>query len=128
MKKFDKVINYFEIGIAILLFIVIIVKIIDFSFVLLQIDAQLLSLDFENILIIVFNFVIGAEFIRLLVKHNVEALTDVLLFAIVRKMVLPSSSFIELIAGVASLAAVFAIRKYLFEGPRSSEDDDLAQA
>lgn len=61
-----------------------------------------------------FNLVIGIEFIRMLIKHTPGSTLGVLLFAIARHMVLDGSSGFELLMGVASIAGIFAIRKYLY--------------
>lgn len=61
-----------------------------------------------------FNLVIGIEFIRMLVRHTPGSALEVLLFAIARHIVLDGSSGYELLLGVASIAGIFATRKYLY--------------
>ncbi|MGN0242129.1 MAG: hypothetical protein ACI4CS_10615, partial [Candidatus Weimeria sp.] len=61
-----------------------------------------------------FNLVIGIEFIRMLIRHTPGAALEVLLFSIARHMVLDSGSGIELVFGVAAIAGIFAIRKFLY--------------
>ena len=70
-----------------------------------------------------FNLVIGIEFIRMLIKHTPGSALDVLLFAIARHMVLDVTNGLELLMGVASIAGIFAIRKYLYVHSFESEDD-----
>lgn len=73
-----------------------------------------------------FNLVIGIEFIRMLIKHTPGSALEVLLFAIARHMVLSDASSLELILGVASIAGIFAIRKYLYVHSFESGEDDTS--
>ena len=61
-----------------------------------------------------FNLVIGIEFIRMLIRHTPSSALDVLLFSISRHMVLDGGNGVELILGVAAIAGIFAIRKWLY--------------
>lgn len=61
-----------------------------------------------------FNLVIGIEFVRMLIRHTPGSALDVLLFAIARHMVLDVGNGAELLLCVASIAGIFAIRKFLF--------------
>lgn len=61
-----------------------------------------------------FNLVIGIEFIRMLIRHTPGSALDVLLFSIARHMVLDGGNGVELILGVAAIAGIFAIRKWLY--------------
>ena len=63
----------------------------------------------EEILLVV----VGVELIIMLILRTPESLLDVMLFVIARKMLIKSSEFYELMIGVAALAGLFAIRKYL---------------
>ena len=73
-----------------------------------------------------FNLVIGIEFIRMLIKHTPGSALEVLLFAIARHMVLSDESALELVLGVASIAGIFAIRKYLYVHTFESHGDDTS--
>lgn len=71
-----------------------------------------------------FNLVIGIEFIRMLIKHTPGSALDVLLFAIARHMVLDGTNGFELLMGVASIAGIFAIRKYLYVHSFESDEEN----
>ena len=58
--------------------------------------------------------VIGVEFIKMLIKHTPGAAIEVLLYAIARELVVQHTSTWETFVGILAIAAVFAIRKYLF--------------
>lgn len=70
-----------------------------------------------------FNLIIGIEFVRMLIKHTPGSALDVLLFAIARHMVLSGESGADLLWGIASLAGIFAIRKYLYVHSFESSKD-----
>lgn len=73
-----------------------------------------------------FNLVIGIEFIRMLIRHTPGSALEVLLFAIARHIVLEGSSGAELLLGVASIAGIFAIRKFLYVHSFESGKDDTS--
>ncbi|AZR73818.1 hypothetical protein BBF96_10725 [Anoxybacter fermentans] len=57
--------------------------------------------------------IIGLELVIMLVKHTPDSLLEVLVFAIARKMVIYTESFLEILMGVLAVGGIFAIRKYL---------------
>lgn len=69
---------------------------------------------FHGFLEYVIDMVIGVEIIHLLVHPNLDNVVEVLLIAITRELVLSNPSPLNTLAGVASLAILFAVRKYLF--------------
>lgn len=71
-----------------------------------------------------FNLVIGIEFIRMLIRHTPGSALEVLLFAIARHIVLDGSSGMELLLGVASIAGIFAVRKFLYVHSFESDKDE----
>lgn len=75
------------------------------------------SLDknaFQDFLSIAFNIIIGIEFLKMLFKYNVNTVIEVLLFAIARQLIVEHTTVYENFAGVASIAVLFVVRKYLF--------------
>ena len=50
----------------------------------------------------------------MLIRHTPSSALDVLLFSISRHMVLDGGNGVELILGVAAIAGIFAIRKWLY--------------
>ena len=61
----------------------------------------------------VMNIVVGLEFIKMLVLHTPKAVIDVLLFAIARQLVVSHSSSMDTLLGVAAVALIFVIKKFL---------------
>ena len=61
-----------------------------------------------------FTVVIGIEFVKMLSRHNMSSVVEVLLFAIARQMIIEHTSAVENLIMVISIAILFTIRKYLF--------------
>ena len=103
-----------EIAVAIVVLIGFLLDIIP----LIREMPELLSNDndysFHVFLEHAFNLVIGIEFVRMLVKHTPGSALEVLLFAIARHLVLGGETGPDLVLGVAAIAGIFAIRKYLY--------------
>ena len=57
--------------------------------------------------------IMGVEFIKMLMLHTYGAVTDVLLFAVARPMILNHDGPAVLLLNVAALAGIFAIKRYL---------------
>ena len=68
---------------------------------------------FENVLSEILLLVVGIELAILLVRRTPESLVEVMFFVIARKTLIKTGPFYELLIGVAALAGLFAIRKYL---------------
>lgn len=59
------------------------------------------------------NIVVCLEFVKMLILHTPRAVTDVLLFAIARQLVVNHSSAVDTLLGVAAVALIFVIKKFL---------------
>ena len=57
--------------------------------------------------------VMGLEFVIMLALHSAGAVIDVLLFTIVRQMIISHSGALDTLLGVAAVAAIFAVKKFL---------------
>lgn len=79
-----------------------------------------------------FTVVIGIEFLKMLSRHNMSSVVEVLLFAIARQMVIEHTSAVENLIMVIAIAILFTIRKYLFipglddKKPTSSKKEKAA--
>lgn len=70
-----------------------------------------------------FNLIIGVEFIKMLAKHTPGSAIEVLLYAIARQMVVEHTTPFENLIGIATIALIFAIRKFLFVPSFSGETE-----
>ena len=64
--------------------------------------------------------VMGIEFVKMLALHSAGAVIDVLLFTIVRQMIVTHGSALDTLLGVAAVAAIFAVKKFL-QSPEREE-------
>lgn len=69
--------------------------------------------SFSQFLSVVFELVIGIEFIKMLAKHTPGSAIEVLLYTIARTLIIDHSSMQSSLLGVISIAVLFAVRKYL---------------
>lgn len=71
------------------------------------------------------NIVVGLEFVKMLVLHTPRAVTDVLLFAIARQLVVSHSSSMDTLLGVAAVALIFVIKKFLLTQEDATPPPDI---
>lgn len=69
---------------------------------------------FQSFLAIAFNILIGIEFLKMIVRYSVDTVIEVLLFAIARQLIVEHTTVVDNFIGVASIALLFVIRKYMF--------------
>lgn len=68
----------------------------------------------EDILVTAFNAVIVIEFIRMLIKHSMNTIVEVLIFAIARGLVVGHEEPLAELLRIACIAILLLCRKYLF--------------
>ncbi len=80
--------------------------------------------DFNNFLKMMFNLIIGIEFIKMLCRHDLDSVVEVLLFAVARYMIVEHLSIYQTLVGVIAIAILFVIRKYLFISAIDKQEDE----
>ena len=99
---------------------VLVILAILFSFVTIFHQLGLMATNpsdvdgLQSFLSTAFTVVIGIEFLKMLSRHNLSSVVEVLLFAISRQMVIEHTSPAENLLMVAAIAALFLVRKFLF--------------
>ena len=78
--------------------------------------------DLDGFFVSAMTIVVGVEFVKMLLLHSPRAVTDVLLFAIARQLVVSHTTSLETLLGVAAVALIFVIKKFL----HTQEDDGAA--
>lgn len=68
----------------------------------------------DDILVVAFNVVIVVEFVRMLIKHSMNTIVEVLIFAIARGLVVGHEDPIFGLISIVSIAILLAARKFLF--------------
>lgn len=112
-KAMQNVATYVELALSAFLTIVIvvlIVKLIGESFFHLNGEGTELSYYLESAM----TLAIGIEFVKMLCTHTPGTIIEVLLFATSRQMIVEHLNGTETLLGIAAIAGLFAIRKYLF--------------
>ena len=97
------------------------IRLLGLPTVLLQLYENGASSDFLQY---VFNIIIGTELIKMLVRHDLDSVVEVLLFTVARYMIIEHHSMVDTLIGVVSIAVLFLIRKYLFV---SALDEDVEE-
>jgi uncharacterized membrane protein (DUF373 family) len=119
MKKFQKKLFACTRILEILISIIIVIAVGISMFTLLD-GIKVLFLDplkkdaFQTFLGIAFNILIGIEFLKMIFKYNLSTVIEVLLFAIARQLIVEHTTVYENFIGVASIALLFVVRKFLF--------------
>lgn len=120
----EKLFNFsivMEIIIAIIILIAIAISSIHFLF-----DLQTVfnkdSAFFMDFLNLACNVIIGIEFVKMLCRHNVDSVVEVLVFAIARQMIVEHLGTMDLLIGVFAISILFIVRKFLFISTLDSRD------
>ena len=109
----DKITNYFEIGIAVLLLVVVAMKVVEIGGALFGVELIFLKMDFDGIMSVSLTLVVCVEFIKMLYRHNYETVIHVLLFAIARQMIVYHEGMFDMLIGVVAIIGLFAAKKFL---------------
>lgn len=113
--------RYIEIIFAIIILGAIAFQTIPLVHELSNLSGSSLNMDFfSGFLANSLALVVGLEFVKMLCKHSVETVVEVLMFAIARQMVVEHLGTLEILIGVIAIAVLFAVRKYLMGQPGSS--------
>lgn len=88
-------------------------------------DLYQLYLDgeFNSFLINIFNIIIGIELLKMLCRHDLDSVVEVLLFAVAREMIIQHMPIIETLIGIVAIAILFLIRKFLFVSALDKQQD-----
>ncbi len=69
----------------------------------------------EDVLGSAFSVIIIIEFVRMLVKHSMNTIIEVLIFAIARSLVVGHENALHILLRILSIALLLLCRKYLFK-------------
>ena len=72
------------------------------------------KLELEYYMEYAMSLAIGVEFVKMLCTHQPGTIIEVLLFATARQMIVEHLNVYETFVGIGAIAALFAIRKFLF--------------
>ena len=109
-----KLANILELFIAFMLAIGIILLSLRLALDLRFIPNLDIHPNYDDLLNMCFNLIIGVELIRMVYMHQPKTVFEVLLFAIARQIIIDHSAPINSLIGVIAIAVLFATRKFLF--------------
>lgn len=69
-----------------------------------------------------FDALIGIELVKLLCRHDLTSMVEVLLFAVTRYLILHHGQSLEVLLSVIAIAILFAVRRFLFIHPETKEE------
>ena len=123
--KIQRMIFYISIYLEILLAFIVIIAI---GITLLSVPHGLLVFyqggGFNNFLQALFDIIIGIELLKMLCRHDLDSVVEVLMFAVAREMVINHMPIIETLIGIIAIAVLFSIRKFLFVSALDKENPD----
>lgn len=106
---------FLELAAAALVIILIICQVIGLGMEMFSDAAGLFeSENFVHFLELALNIVVGIEFLKMLCRHNMDAVIEVLLFTLARHLIINQHSMVEGLLCIISIAILFVVRKYLF--------------
>ena len=111
-----KLVGWLETIISIILLVVTVLLTIGMVRYLIS-GGTVLFFEEENARSLVerfFELVICIEFVRMLSKHSVESVIEIILFSIAREMIAEVQSPVETLILIAALCGLMVIRKYFF--------------
>ena len=85
--------------------------------------GQLAAKGMSGYLKYLYDILIAIELIKLLCRHDLSSMVEVLMFAVSRQVIIEHLKVWENLVAVLSIAALFAIRKYLFIHQETYEEE-----
>lgn len=122
LHKIRKLLFYAVSVLEVLAAIMIAVGILAHLFMIRQLWTLLGVADLTGYLEYVFDALIGIELVKLLCRHDLTSMVEVLLFAVTRYLILHHGQSLEVLLSVVSIAVLFAVRKFLFIHPETKEE------
>lgn len=81
------------------------------------------NINFQHVLEQLLNIIIGVEFLKMLCRHNMDSVIEVLLFTLARKMIVEHTSSLDSLLTIISISILFMIRKFLFVKQLDKHED-----
>ena len=106
---------YLELAAAALVIILIICQVIGLAVDMFSDTGKLIDTEnFNHFLELVLNIVVGIEFLKMLCRHSMDAVIEVLLFTLARQLIVTQHSMLEGLLCIVGIAVLFVVRKFLF--------------
>lgn len=106
---------YLELIAALLVVVLILFQTVGLCIDMFSDVGKLTDSDqFTHFLELVLNIVVGIEFLKMLCRHNMDAVIEVLLFTLARHLIVNQHSMVEGLLCIVAISILFVVRKYLF--------------
>ena len=106
---------YLELIAALLVVVLIVFQTVGLAIDMFSDVGRLTDSDqFTHFLELALNIVVGIEFLKMLCRHNMDAVIEVLLFTLARHLIVTQHSMVEGLLCIVAIAILFVVRKYLF--------------
>lgn len=107
--------------------LVAVIVIIALVIMLVRVPNELGTLiqngEFNQFLKHMFDIIIGIELLKMLCRHDLDSVVEVLLFSVAREMVIEHMPIYFTLIGILAIAVLFLIRKYLFVSALDKDDN-----
>ena len=106
---FFRLAMWFEVIFAMIIFIGVVFHLAHIPAVILGKETEFI--DFLQYLL---EGLVGLELIMMLCRHDLDSIIEVMIFTVTKYLVVNHESAVGILIGVAAVAVLFAIRKFLF--------------
>ena len=86
------------------------------------------SANFNSFLALALNIVVGIEFLKMLCRHSMDDVIEVLLFTLARQLIVTHHSMVESLLCIVAIAILFVVRKFLFIPKIDKKKDSLHES
>ncbi|RGY99458.1 hypothetical protein [Clostridium sp. AM58-1XD] len=114
--------NWFEILVAAIVIIAILISLIHVPD---KITFLYQEGGFNEFLISIFDIVIGIELLKMFCRHNLDSVVEVMIFTVSREMIIEHMPILDTLIGIAAIALLFVIRKFLFVSALDKQDPPI---
>lgn len=118
--------EYLEIFITVIIILGItaasIQLVIDIISIIRSLFDSSIPIPYEEFLGGALKLIIGLEFVNMLIRKTPDAVVEVLLFAIARKLIVSNTSHLEVIIGIGAIVCLFVVRRFLLFSDESSKN------
>ena len=106
---FFRLAMWFEVVFALVIFAGVVAHLAHIPGILLNKEKEFI--DFLQFLL---EGLVGLELIMMLCRHDLDSIIEVMIFTVTKYLVVNHESAVGILIGVAAVAVLFAIRKFLF--------------
>lgn len=122
LHKIRKVLFYTVSFLEVLAAVMIVVGIVAHLFMIKPFWDLLGVENLSAYLEYLFDALIGIELVKLLCRHDLTSMVEVLLFAVTRHLILHHGESLAVLLSVVAITLLFAVRKFLFIHPETREE------